>query len=163
MGTGWNLAELKCKRRLGYDLSEHLEPVLASRGIEFLKDITTVADGSIDVVICHHVLEHTDNPSEVLEKIKCVLHPNGKLLCLSLMKKKGDTAVTIGKSLITIFIRGMCRRSAISLRISDSKSQRQTWAGLATIGLQRFGRLGLVWENWLQIHTRGDSLAKACF
>ena len=80
VGTGWNLAELKCKRRLGYDLSEHLEPVLASHGIEFVKDIAAVAAGSIDVVICHHVLEHTDNPPQVLERIKCVLHPNGKLL-----------------------------------------------------------------------------------
>lgn len=80
VGTGWNVAELKCKRRLGYDLSGHLEAVLASHGIEFLKDITVVADQSIDLVICHHVLEHTGNPPEVLEKIKCVLHPNGKLL-----------------------------------------------------------------------------------
>jgi len=80
VGTGWNLAELKCKRRLGYDLSEHLKPVIESHGIEFLKDITAVGDGSIDVVICHHVLEHTSNPPEVLQQITHMLRPNGKLL-----------------------------------------------------------------------------------
>jgi SAM-dependent methyltransferase len=80
VGTGWNVAELKCKRRLGYDLSEHLAPVLDSHGVEFLKDITTVADGSIDAVICHHVLEHTSNPPEVLEQIKRMLCRDGKLL-----------------------------------------------------------------------------------
>jgi len=80
VGTGWNLAELKCKRRLGYDLSEHLEPVLTSHGIEFIKDIAAVDDGSIDVVICHHVLEHTSNPPEVLEQIKRLLCRDGTLL-----------------------------------------------------------------------------------
>ncbi len=80
VGTGWNLAELKCKKRLGFDLSEHLEPIVQSHGIEFVKDIKTIADASIDVVICHHVLEHTGNPPEILEQIRRVLCDKGKLL-----------------------------------------------------------------------------------
>lgn len=80
VGTGWNLAELKCKKRLGYDLSEHLQAVLASHGIEFVKDIAAVRDASIDAVICHHVLEHTGNPPEVLEQIRRLLRAGGKLL-----------------------------------------------------------------------------------
>ena len=80
VGTGWNLAELKCSRKLGFDLSEHLEPIIKSHGIEFVKDIGTIADASIDVVICHHVLEHTSNPPEVLEQIKRILCHNGKFL-----------------------------------------------------------------------------------
>ncbi len=80
VGTGWNLAELKCKRRLGFDISEHLEPIVQSHGIEFVKNIEDVADASIDVVICHHVLEHTGNPSEILKQTRRILRPNGKFL-----------------------------------------------------------------------------------
>lgn len=80
VGTGWNLAELKCKRRLGFDLSGHLEPVVRSHGIEFVKDIGDIADESMDVVVCHHVLEHTGNPPEILEQTRRILRPDGKLL-----------------------------------------------------------------------------------
>jgi SAM-dependent methyltransferase len=80
VGTGWNLAELKCEKRLGFDLSDHLEPIVQSHGIEFVRDIKTIADASIDVVICHHVLEHVGNPPEVLDEIRRILHKSGKLL-----------------------------------------------------------------------------------
>ena len=80
VGTGWNLAELKCKNRLGFDLSGHLEPIVQNHGIEFVKDIKTITDASIDVVICHHALEHVSRPPEVLNEIRRILCENGKLL-----------------------------------------------------------------------------------
>ena len=80
VGTGWNLAELDCEIKLGFDLSEHLEPVVRSHGIEFIKDIKNIDDASVDMVICHHVLEHTGNPPEILNEIRRVLGENGKLL-----------------------------------------------------------------------------------
>ena len=80
VGTGWNLAELDCERKLGFDLSVHLEPVLRSHDIEFVKDIKNIDDASVDVVICHHMLEHTGNPPEILKEIKRILRGNGKLL-----------------------------------------------------------------------------------
>ncbi len=80
VGTGWNLAELDCGRKLGFDLSEHLEPELRSHGIEFVKDIKNIGEASVDVVVCHHMLEHTDNPPEILKEIRRLLRKNGKLL-----------------------------------------------------------------------------------
>ena len=80
VGTGWNLAGLECKRKIGFDLADHLEPILERHGIEFVKDILAVPGASIDVVVCHHVLEHTANPPEVLEQIRHLLRPGGKLL-----------------------------------------------------------------------------------
>ena len=80
VGTGWNLAELDCERKLGFDLSEHLEPVVRSHGIEFVKDIKNIDEASVDVVICHHMLEHTGNPPEIIKEIKRILRENGKLL-----------------------------------------------------------------------------------
>lgn len=80
VGTGWNLAELNCKKRLGYDLSEHLEPILKSHNIEYIKDLNTIENDSINIVVCHHVLEHVSNPPEVFKEIRRILCDDGKLL-----------------------------------------------------------------------------------
>ncbi len=80
VGTGWNIAQIKCKKRMGYDLAEHLESELERQGIEFIKDITSIPDESINVVICHHVLEHISNPPDTLKEINRILCKGGKLL-----------------------------------------------------------------------------------
>ncbi len=80
VGIGWNLARLECERRLGFDLSESVEPVIQSHGIEFVRDVSNIADKSIDTVVCHHVLEHTSHPPDILEEIKRMLCHKGKLL-----------------------------------------------------------------------------------
>ena len=80
VGTGWNLAGLKCRRRIGYDIGEHLETILKKYNIEFIKDSNLISDESIDVVICHHVLEHTSSPPDVLKEIRRILRNNAKLL-----------------------------------------------------------------------------------
>jgi SAM-dependent methyltransferase len=80
VGIGWNLARIECERKLGFDLSESVEPVIQSHGIEFVRDISDIVDKSMDIVICHHVLEHTINPPEILEEIRRMLGHKGKLL-----------------------------------------------------------------------------------
>jgi SAM-dependent methyltransferase len=80
VGTGWNLAELNCQTRLGYDLSEHLEPTLKSHDIEYIKDLSIIENASINIVVCHHVLEHVSNPPEVFKEIRRILCDDGKLL-----------------------------------------------------------------------------------
>ena len=79
-GTGWNLAALTCGRRIGYDLATHLEAEVCQHGIEFISRLDTLAADSLDVVICHHVLEHTPNPAQSLEEIRTLLNTGGKLL-----------------------------------------------------------------------------------
>lgn len=80
VGAGWNLAELKCARRIGFDVSDLLEAGLRERGIEFVGDATALGDASADVVICHHMLEHALNPTASLHEIHRVLKPGGRLL-----------------------------------------------------------------------------------
>jgi SAM-dependent methyltransferase len=80
VGFGWNLTQLNCRRRLGYDAAEFLEPIVRQHGIEFVADPTTLPGGSMDVVISHHVLEHALHPAEMLCAIRRLLHPGGKLL-----------------------------------------------------------------------------------
>lgn len=80
VGMGWNLTQIRCKRRIGYDIADHLEPILESSGIEFVRDLDRVPDASVDVVLCHHVLEHTANPPEVLAEIRRMLKSGGRLI-----------------------------------------------------------------------------------
>ncbi len=80
VGAGWNLAELKCARRIGFDVSDFLASAVRDLGIEFVSDASMIADASADVVICHHMLEHALNPAASLAEIRRVLKPGGKLL-----------------------------------------------------------------------------------
>lgn len=80
VGAGWNLAELPAARRIGFDVADFLESTVRSRGIEFLASLDQLADHSVDVVLCHHALEHVTAPHETLLAIRRLLRPDGKLL-----------------------------------------------------------------------------------
>jgi SAM-dependent methyltransferase len=80
IGTGWNLAEINCRRRMGYDVSLFLEEKVRSRGIEFVRDTKWMENFSVDVALCHHALEHVANPPAVLQELRRMLCANGKLL-----------------------------------------------------------------------------------
>ena len=80
VGAGWNLAHLVCAKRMGFDVSKFLEPEVHKLGIDFVASTQGILASSIDVVICHHTLEHVPNPAEVLQEIKRVLQKNGTLL-----------------------------------------------------------------------------------
>jgi len=80
VGSGWNLAALKCARRIGCDVSDFLAPTVREHGIEFITDSSEVKDGSVDVAICHHTLEHVESPMAVLHELRRVLRPGGTLL-----------------------------------------------------------------------------------
>ena len=80
VGSGWNVAELNCRRRIGYDLSSFLDERVRAQGIEFIKDSKWLEAYSVDVALCHHTLEHVPNPAAVLQELHRVLCVNGKLL-----------------------------------------------------------------------------------
>ena len=52
------------------------EYTLIMQGLDYLK---TVPDNSIDVVLCHNVLEYVDNREEILKQLARVVKPEGVL------------------------------------------------------------------------------------
>lgn len=80
VGAGWNLAELKCARRIGFDVSEVVAADLAGLGIEFVRESAVLAEASADVIVCHHMLEHALNPAASLAEMRRVLKVGGRLL-----------------------------------------------------------------------------------
>ncbi len=80
VGQGWNLSALTCRRKIGFDVADFLESAVRAQGIEYVAETTTIADGTIDVVVCHHTLEHLLNPPAALGEMRRLLAPSGKLL-----------------------------------------------------------------------------------
>jgi SAM-dependent methyltransferase len=79
-GFGWNLARLECRRKLAFDLADFLAPSIRAGGVEFVPDTKAIPGVSVDVVVCHHALEHVMQPAAVLAEIGRLLRPGGKLL-----------------------------------------------------------------------------------
>jgi SAM-dependent methyltransferase len=82
VGAGWNLAGLKCARRVGCDAADNpgLQERLRTLGIAFAPDLSGVTEASADVAICHHTLEHLLEPAAALRGLQRILRPDGRLV-----------------------------------------------------------------------------------
>jgi SAM-dependent methyltransferase len=79
VGFGWNLAELKCSEKSGYDLAGAMSGRVERKGIQFISNVEEL-ETRFDVVVCHHTLEHVPKPWKVLELLTRKLKQGGKLL-----------------------------------------------------------------------------------
>lgn len=80
VGSGLDLAQLKCAARVGYDINSAATDEARLHGVEIVADVSVVSPGSFDVVICHHVLEHLVEPAAMLVRLAKLLKPVGRLL-----------------------------------------------------------------------------------
>jgi SAM-dependent methyltransferase len=80
IGAGWNLLELKCIAKIGFDVTDLFNESLSKKGIQLLASLNDLLPHSMDVIICHHVLEHVENPADTLRQLKTALKPTGRLL-----------------------------------------------------------------------------------
>jgi len=80
VGSGWNLAAVPVKERLGYDIGAHLRTVVEGRGICFLDSLDSISPASLPCVLSHHCIEHVPDPNSVLSQIGNCLEPGGTLL-----------------------------------------------------------------------------------
>jgi SAM-dependent methyltransferase len=82
-GGGHVLDSLKCARRLGVEVNPAARAEAAKHGIECYESLLEVPDGSIDVAISNHALEHVIHPIGILKELRKKLKENGTLiLCL---------------------------------------------------------------------------------
>jgi len=58
------------------------------RGIDFLTEPQSLPEASVNVVVCHHTLEHVLHPMTVLEVSHRVLRPEGRLLLFVSFEKE---------------------------------------------------------------------------
>jgi SAM-dependent methyltransferase len=89
VGNGWNLASLKCRRKIGFDVADGVETAVRALGIEFVADAKLIADAEADVVLCHHTLEHLLHPPSALAEMRRLLKPQGRLLLYVPLEREG--------------------------------------------------------------------------
>lgn len=80
VGSGWNLGQLRCARRIGFDAAGFLRDSVQRLGVEFIDDPRGLPAASVDVVLCHHTLEHVENPLATLQELKRLLRVGGRLV-----------------------------------------------------------------------------------
>jgi SAM-dependent methyltransferase len=89
VGFGWNLASVQCREKIGFDLAEGLRALVESKGIRFVSNEDFLGKGEYDVVVCHHVLEHVQQPVRCLHRINRLLSSGGRLLLFVPFEKEG--------------------------------------------------------------------------
>jgi SAM-dependent methyltransferase len=77
VGSGWNLKYLACREKSGYDVCP--KPQTLDTSIDFSNDIIDFY-GKFDKIICHHVIEHTENPVKMLNDMKKTINDSGIII-----------------------------------------------------------------------------------
>jgi len=80
VGAGWNLAQLQCAQKIGFDVADHLTERVQALGIKFVSDLATIPDKTADVVLCHQTLEHLSDPFKALNQLLRIARPGGHLI-----------------------------------------------------------------------------------
>jgi len=78
-GGGFLLRNLECARRMGVEINPVAREFANRNGIECYGTINEVPDGSADVVVSDHALEHVPFPISALKELKPKLRDGGFL------------------------------------------------------------------------------------
>ncbi|RZJ72053.1 MAG: methyltransferase domain-containing protein [Flavobacterium sp.] len=70
VGGGFNIKNLVCKEKDGFDIATSIKDQVEKLGIRFIDSEDKIPNDYYDVIICNHVLEHVPNPIETLSIIK---------------------------------------------------------------------------------------------
>jgi 2-polyprenyl-3-methyl-5-hydroxy-6-metoxy-1,4-benzoquinol methylase len=79
-GLGQNIYLIKNAE--GYDISKFSLDFAQKKGIKTINELQKIKDQNYDVVFCSHVLEHVEQPKNVLDLIRQKLKKDGKLILL---------------------------------------------------------------------------------
>jgi SAM-dependent methyltransferase len=81
-GGGSIISEIQCAKRVGIEPNEFSRDRARARGLEVHSSSIEVEDGSADVVMSCHALEHCQNPFDELVGLGRILRSGGKLVLL---------------------------------------------------------------------------------
>jgi SAM-dependent methyltransferase len=76
-GLGQSIARLP--RAAGWDVSGEAREACRRRGVPVFDDLDDVPRGEWDIIMCRHVLEHLEQPLDVLKTMRELVVPGGEL------------------------------------------------------------------------------------
>lgn len=80
MGAGLLLDKLECRKKVGIEVNEVARKYAKDLGIESVSDLAELEDGSQDVIISTHALEHCLRPYEIVCGLREKLADGGKAI-----------------------------------------------------------------------------------
>lgn len=155
-GGGYILQQLNCATKIGVEINDSARLVARQNGIEVYPELKYVENGSVDVIISNHALEHVDNPFLVLTEMRAKLKPDGKLvLVVPFERKNVFKEDDINMHLYTWSpqnIGNLCKRAGFN--IDDVSELKHTWPPhydriLKLFGEKWFYRFSYIWA-WLR-------------
>jgi SAM-dependent methyltransferase/uncharacterized membrane protein YbhN (UPF0104 family) len=90
-GIGQNIAALT--DAVGYDVSPEAVEECTRRGIATIAQVDDIPEGHYDFVLCRHVLEHVEQPLDVLRQLLSYLRTDGTLILV--LPKEGHRRVPL--------------------------------------------------------------------
>lgn len=91
IGLGKNVVRLE--HREGLDVSAFARSFCSSKGIRVFDDLGDVPKEAYDRVLISHVLEHLEQPAEVLREVRTLLREGGELLIVLPVERNRSAAV----------------------------------------------------------------------
>lgn len=78
-GTGGILGSLPASERVGVEIGAEAAKIAEERGLSVVPSLKRLDDGQFDVAISFHAIEHVDSPLEVLQELKRIVKPGGRV------------------------------------------------------------------------------------
>lgn len=78
VGLGQNIFNMQ--NRYGFDISKFALNFIQEKKFTVYFDANQIPDNFFDIVLCCHVLEHLENPAEILKLIRTKIKTDGKLI-----------------------------------------------------------------------------------
>jgi SAM-dependent methyltransferase len=79
-GGGFVLKALTCGQRIGIEINPVARATSESNGVTCYETLDQIEDGTIDVAISHHSLEHVPSPLCILRSLQFKLKPGAPLI-----------------------------------------------------------------------------------
>ncbi len=77
---------------IGYDISSYALEFCRSKGIATVGDLDKIEDGSLDIILCSHVLEHVDRPFDTLREMGRKLKKGGRVVLVLPLEAQGRSS-----------------------------------------------------------------------
>jgi glycosyltransferase involved in cell wall biosynthesis/SAM-dependent methyltransferase len=79
-GGGFLLNHITCRQKLGVEINPHAREEAEKNGVRTVQSVEEIPEGSADIIISNHALEHVPDPVQTLKELLRALKPGGRMV-----------------------------------------------------------------------------------